>query len=355
MRTSTAEWHVPVTDRRELSKIAYGFMASKALFAALEVDLFTHLAEGPRTAVQLSALTGVAVNRMQTLVRALAGVGLLVVDPHRGGGASDGGSDYANAPACQRYLVRGAPGDFGDYFRLQVGRQIYPALAHLDEGLAGTGGAFDTLGGLMSEPVQAHTFTVAQHAGSLAAARVLAERVDLTGSRALLDVGGGSGAFSIALCERNPELRAILLDFPAVVEIAHGYRRHAGLTNRITLLAGDAVHTAWPPDQDVVLLSYLLSALRADEINLVLAKAWGCLRPGGLLVVHDFMLDDDGPGPALAALWFLQYVAYSRDGVSFSAGDLGAWLGNHGFSTPTCDVLIPEITKVVLSRKATSR
>jgi len=116
-----------VTERRELSSIAYGFMASKALFAALGVDLFTHLAIGARTTAELSDDTGIAAHRLRTLLHALSAVGLIVAE----------GQYYTNATACQRYLVRGAPGEFGEYFRLQVAQQIYPALVHLDAGLAG--------------------------------------------------------------------------------------------------------------------------------------------------------------------------------------------------------------------------
>jgi hypothetical protein len=101
----------------------------------------------------------------------------------------------------------------------------------------------------------------------------------------------------------------------------------------------------------VILLSYLLSALGADEMDTVLGKAHDSLRPGGLLVVHDFMLDDDRPGPALAALWFLQYVAYRGDAVSFSAGELGDRLRAHGFGASSCRSLIPDITTVLVSRR----
>ena len=76
-------------------------------------------------------------------------------------------------------------------------------------------------------------FTAAQHAGSQAAARVLAERTPLGGARRMLDVGGGSGAFSIALCTRNPRLRATILDFPAVVDVARTYRHESGLGARL--------------------------------------------------------------------------------------------------------------------------
>ncbi len=150
--TPVAGPRAPITDRLGISDIAYGFIASKALFAALEVNVFTHLAAGPRTAAELSPLTGVAPSRLRTLLHALAALGLLVST----------GPAYRNAPAAQRHLVRGTPGDVGKYFRLQVARQIYPALLHLDDGLAGTGTAFDTLADLLSKPTEAATFTAAR-------------------------------------------------------------------------------------------------------------------------------------------------------------------------------------------------
>jgi len=335
----------PAVRRADISSIAYGFMASQALFTALEIGLFSHLAAGPRTVDELTGVSGVAPNRLRTLLHALVGLGLIVAD----------GRGYANAPACDRYLVRGAAGDFGEYFRLQIAQQIYPALRHLAAGMLGTGSAFDTFSDLLSRPYEARIFTSAQHAGSLTAARALADRVPVGDAGTLLDVGGGSGAFAIALCARNPKLRATVLDFPAVIDVAREYRDAAGLTRRMTLLGGDALHTPWPPDQDVVLMSYLLSAIGDGEIDVALDKAYACLRPGGLLVVHDFMLDDDEAGPALAALWFLQYIAYRADGVSFSGPSLATRLVDAGFAASEGDELIPEITKVILARKAAAR
>jgi len=84
-----------------------------------------------------------------------------------------------------------------------------------------------------------------------------------------------------------------------VVEVARTYRDEAGLAARIDLLPGNAVHDPWPSGQDVVLLSYLLSALGDAEIDVVLAKARTSLAPGGLLIVHDFMLDDAARDPRL--------------------------------------------------------
>src|SRR5207344_439502 len=136
--------------RRDIADVAYGFMGSKALFAALEIGVFAALAEGPRTADDLAAAFGLDVRRLATLLRALAGLGLVVED----------GDGFRNAPAAQRHLVPGARGDIGEYYRLQVGRQIYPALVHLDAGIAGAGVAFSGFDELMGRCDTATTFTV---------------------------------------------------------------------------------------------------------------------------------------------------------------------------------------------------
>lgn len=183
-------------------------MGSKALFAALEVNPFTRLADGPLAVSELSAATGVAVHRLSTLLSVLASVGLLVRQ----------GCAWANAPAAQRYLVDGAPEAFGDYCRLQIDALIYPMLEHLTAGVRGdiAGLAPGLAADHMADPVRAAGFSRAQHAGSLGPATVLARRVDLQDGRHLLDVAGGTGAFTIKLCQAHPALQATIVDFPNV-------------------------------------------------------------------------------------------------------------------------------------------
>ncbi len=292
----------PVTDVRDISRIAYGFMASKALFAALNLDLFTRLRGAAKDLDTLAGEVGVASNRLETLLAVLTSVGLLVRE----------GATWTNAPGSERYLVRGAPADFGDYYRYQIDRIVYPALAHLDAGIAG-----DRAG--LAPRVQhtrADDFTRAQHAGSLGPAYRLARSIDLSGRTSLLDVGAGSGAFAITLCRAARSLRATLLDIPQMLEIARGFVDQAGLADRIELLPGAALEVTWPMRQDVVLMSYLLSAVPGRDIDALLDRAWQALAPGGLLLVHDFMLDDDRSGPPLAAAWFLVYLAWDTENAS---------------------------------------
>ena len=111
----------PITDVREISRIGYGFMASRALFAALDADVFGRLADGSKTLEALATELGLAAGRLRALLTACVALGLLTYDGER----------YANAPASASYLVQTSPAYFGDYFRFQVSRQIYPTLMHL--------------------------------------------------------------------------------------------------------------------------------------------------------------------------------------------------------------------------------
>jgi SAM-dependent methyltransferase len=328
----------PLTDVREISRIAYGFMASKVLFAALDLDLFGHLAAGPKTVTALGKDTGLLPQRLEILLTACVSLGLLVKH----------GDTYANARASRTYLVRGAPSYFGDYYRFQIDRQIYPAFARLPEALRGERAE---LYRLMDDPEEAMSFSRGQHAGSLGPAVVLARTLDLTGARRLLDVGGGSGAFSITLCRHFPELQATILDFASVQAAAAALIDEAAMTGRIQFIPGNALVVDWPGGQDIVLLSYLLSAVSARGVDQLLARAFAALRPGGRIVLHDFMVDDDGTGPPTAALWLVNALLIDPDVARLSPALLEGRLQAHGFGAFEHAEIIPGITRTIIAAK----
>jgi ubiquinone/menaquinone biosynthesis C-methylase UbiE len=333
----------PLNEVREISKLAYGFMASKALFAALNVELFGHISKGARTIDELTAATGIPAHRLETLIAALVSCGLLVRK-------TDG---LVNAPATETYLVPGATAYFGDYYRFQIGSQIYDNMSHLDAGLLGDerGLAHQQMSGWLSDPKLAENFSRAQHSGSMGPAIMMAKKLDLSGAEQLLDVAGGTGAYSITFCQQNPALRATILDFDAVIDVARVYVDQAGMTDRITLIGGDARKTGWPSGQDVVLMSYLLSAVDGADIAPLLDRGLAALRPGGRLIVHDFMLDETRSGPSSAALFFLSYLPLQPDAVSFTEAEMTDMVKAAGYVDITQAVMIPEITSMIVARK----
>lgn len=338
----------PLESAEDISVLAFGFMASKALFAALHADVFGAVAGGARTIGQLADATGIPARRMETLVTALTSVGLLI----RAGETID------NAPASAAYLVRDTPNYFGDYLRFQIDRQMYPFMENLDKVLVGDmeGVEFGSYADWMADRGQAELFSRSQHSGSLGPAAVLAKRLLKSGAvaedvSAMLDVGGGSGAFSIMFCKRFPTLKATVLDFPNVIEVGKRFVAEEGMSDRVSFQAGDGTNAGWPTDQDIVLMSYLFSGVPGEAIPKLCADAYRVLKPGGIVAVHDFMVGDERAGPPLAALWQLQHMVYTPDGVGLTPGHVRASLEAAGFTVEMDDDLIPSMTRVITGRK----
>lgn len=331
----------PLETAEELSKVAFGFMASKALFGGLHIDLFTRLSDGAMTAAEMAAATGVPENRVTTLATALASVGALT---------RDAAGRYANAPAAELFLARGSKHDFGDYLRHQIDRQMYPFLGQLNQALDGSLNPEDveSYAHWMSDPAQAALYSKSQHAGSLGPGRSLARKADLAGRKTLLDVGGGTGAMTISLLEAHDALTATIIDFPNVAEIGWRFVAEAGLVNRVRYVPGDALNCVWPTEQDTVLMSYLLSGVPGEKIPDLLAAAARSLEPGGLVMIHDFMVERNRRGPTLAALWQLQHMAFTPDARSLAVDWLEEAMRAAGFVEIEIDDLVPGMTKLAV-------
>lgn len=335
----------PIESVSDISALTYGFIASRALFAALEVDLFTHVARGADTLDDLAGATGIAANRLRTLLTTLKTVGLV----------TEAGGRFSNAPATATYLTAGGPGDFRDYVRVVNGGFMYEGLRHLDKALRGER-VFPDKGfyeGIVYAEggVGGPAFSKAQHAGSLGPARLMAKRVDLAGACTLLDVGGGSGAYTLAFLNKNPELRATILDFPQTIATARCYAAHAGMGDRIAHIAGNAMTTDWPGEQDVVLMSYLWSAVGGPDIAELARRAFAALRPGGLVLVHDFMVDDAHDTPAFAAWYLLLSVLDNPQAQCLTPGVVEGALSDAGFAIDGTETMLEGITSLTRARR----
>jgi predicted O-methyltransferase YrrM len=334
----------PIEDVRDISAITYGFMASKALFAALDFDLFTHIDRGADNLIELAKATGLSENRLLTLLTALKSLGLIVEREGR----------FANAPATAKFLVAGAPGDFRDYVRLVNGAFGYEGFRHLTSALRGErifpGKGFYE-GMIYSAGLGGEAFSAAQHSGSLGPARLMAKRVPLGDRKRLLDVGGGSGAYTLAFCAANPQLKATILDFPQTVATAKRYAREAGLIDRVAHLSGNATTTEWPAGHDVALMSYVWSAVGGMDIAVLARRAFDAISPGGLVLVHDFMVDNAYEQPPFAAWYLLGSIFDNPNAMCLTPAFVEEALRQAGFQIHATEVMLPGITMLTKARK----
>ncbi|MBT3265740.1 hypothetical protein HN371_01240 [Candidatus Poribacteria bacterium] len=288
----------PATPHTVSEGLHWAFRSSRVLHVATELDLFTRLTDGPLSAAEIAAVCGADAAETEKLVICCCALGLLRKTDGR----------YSNTQAAEDYLVRGAP--------LYQGNMIAHA-EHLWQFWSGLGDVVRTGDRGASGPPGGgdghRDFILAMHNTSITGpARMVAENVDLSGARRLLDIGGGPGTFSIALCQKHAGLTADLFDRPATLEVAREVIERFGMADRIRLVEGDWDQEDYGDGYDAALFSNVLHGAASGAPE-KLRKGFEALNEGGQVVVHDFLLNNQKTGPLGAALFGMMVGAYSTD------------------------------------------
>jgi predicted nicotinamide N-methyase len=324
-----------------VSAVAYGFMGSQALFAALELGLFTALAEEPCGLDVLAARLKAPSGPLSVLLTTCQALGLVTWD----------GAIYANSPTAQRFLVTTTRGYIGDYYVRQVSTLIYERMPLVRTLLAGQPAESLDYAHTLATSHATEEFIRGQHAGSLGPATLLARTHDFSRSTRLLDLGGGSGAFAIEAVNRVPSLSATVLDLPQVVRVTERIVEEAGLASRIACVGGDLRTDPWPEGADVILLSYIVSCYAPETLDALLSRALDYLPAGGQLLVHDFALYPDRSGPRNTALFLFGQLTASAQTHAYTVDELAAAMRHAGYLDVTAQPFLPDLTFLVRGRK----
>jgi ubiquinone/menaquinone biosynthesis C-methylase UbiE len=300
----------------KLRRLANDFQASRAFLTAVELDLFTALGEGA-TAHEAAEQMGTDLRATEMLLNALSALGLIRKKEDH----------YYNGPDTGRYLRRNLPDDARATLIDRV--NMWDGWTALTECVReGSSLGQDHKAGLSAT----QAYIAATHKIAQQAAPALVETLGLTHVRRVLDVGGGSGAHTVAVLKAHPDATAELMDLPPVIRIATRYIREAGMEQRIGLRAGDCISDAFGSGFDLVLMSYLLH-LNPPEINRrLIAKAFTALDPGGRIVINDYVLNQEKTLPRSAALYALNMLVSTQGGNVYSFFEFRDWLLAAGFS-----------------------
>src|SRR5215510_4284859 len=248
MSDSTGKfWQATVAEERpewseERFRQACSYWQSKILLTALRFDLFTMLADQALSAAALATQIGATERGLAPLLDALVALGLLVKQEHR----------YANTPFTSVALDRNKP-SFCGYMPL-FDAYCWELWGQLEDTIrSGSCRGQDIL--FSADPLGTELLLRGLHADALRLAPALVGRLDLGRHRRLLDLGGGAGTYAIAFCQANPGLTAVIFDLPGPLVLAQSLVSEAGLTDRISLIAGDFRTDAFPRGFDLALLS----------------------------------------------------------------------------------------------------
>lgn len=312
-------------------KCALGFMDSQILLTAEELGVFNALDDGAGTADEVAEATGLPPDSADRLLIALCALDIV---------KKDADARYVNGEEAAAKLVEGEPGYIGDMFR-HVREDLYPLWRHFREalvdGAAQWDRAFANDGGtprneaIHEDPDTLRSFHEGMQAVSYpAAAEFAASAPELEEIEHIVDIGGAGGAFLIALAEAQPDLRGTVLDLAQVEPIAEEFFRRHGVDDRLTFRTADFFHDPIPAGADAYSLGFVLHDWDTDAGSLLLRKVADAARPGSLLIIGEYFLNDEKTGPLFVARSNLNMLIAAR-GRERSASEYADWIREFGF------------------------
>lgn len=317
-------WNPPV----RLFYMAAGFWMSQTLFAAIQLEVFTVLEARPLSEDELVEALKLEPRPVRALLGALVSMQLMRFRSGR----------YENSPLAAQWLVKGKPDYLGEAVAM-LHERLYEPWGRLGRALqTNRPTSFDSTMGELFDYLEDRTeeqarFITGLHAAGLLPARALARRFDFSRFTHLADLGGGSGVYAIEVLRRFPKLKATLVERSEVCRIAQEYINAAGLGDQITTEARNIFQDPLPAGADLVLLSQVVHDFSPEENGNLFRHVHEQLPSKGMLLVSEWLMDEDYHGPLAAALLSLNMLVDTRSGRSYSFGDLSELLRAAGFTS----------------------
>ena len=319
----------------------FAYQRSAALKTAIELDLFTAIDEGAQTPQEIGAACDAPERGIRILCDYLASLGFLTKSQQ----------GYAVTPDTAAFLSKRSPAYLGGTVTFLQSPEL---LRHL-EGLTETIRRGAPAASLVSEENPAWVqFARAMVPMMMPAAQAIADILDRLGVPAgpmrVLDIAAGHGIFGIVIAQRRTEAEIVAVDWPAVLEVAGENARAMGVADRYRTLPGDAFKVDYGTGFDVALVTNFLHHFDRPTNVAFLQKVAAALKPGGRVVVLEFVPNEDRVTPPMAARFSLSMLALTPGGDAYTFNELSSMLEESGFHGATAHPLEGPQTVVIATR-----
>jgi O-methyltransferase domain/Dimerisation domain len=271
----------------QLIQMCAGAWVSAGVYAAAKLGLADHLADGPRSALDLAPVTGTHAPTLHRFMRTLAGFGIL---------AEGDGQKFALTELGEA-LKTGAPGSARSTLIAFGGPAFWRTWEEIFYSLETGKPAFDKVWGmpfldyLAQDPEAASHFSEAMVGFHGSEPPTVAEAYDFSGLETVVDVGGASGNMLAALLSRHPGLRGVLFDLPHVVRDAPALLKARGVESRVTIETGSFFERV-PAGGDAYLLSHIIHDWSEAQCLTILGHCREAMRPDGRLLIVETVLPE---------------------------------------------------------------
>ncbi len=300
----------------KLLEISGSYWKTCALHAGVKLDLFSIIGDHELAAEEVAASLDADVDGVERLLNALAAMELMIKT----------GEKFKNTDGARAFLDQKAPGYIG--YMIMHHHHLMESWNRLDEAVI-TGKPVRQRMAFSDEEWR-ENFLMGMYNMAMSVAPKLVQEIDLTGKHRFLDLGGGPGTYAIHFCFYNRELEATVYDLPTTRPFAEKTIAGFGLSHRIDFQDGDYTKMGIQGKYDVVWLSHILHGESPEMCRDIIRKAVSALEPGGMIIVHEFILNDSMDGPLFPALFSLNMLLGTDGGRSYSESQIANMLSEAG-------------------------
>jgi len=328
----------------KILEMNWAYAKTSVLASAVELGIFTHIDHGKKTVEQIAKAAKSNRSGTERLLNALVGLGL--VNKNKAG-------IFSLKPESAAFLVLGKPGYLGDMsvHSLQLGRTWLNLTQSVRSGkphniiMDQKDNAEDAMPRLVRG-----LFQMNYPCAKFAASYLKAKHKKISD---ILDVASGSGVWSIAIVEEFKAARVTALDFPEILAITREFVNRHKLSSRYKYSSGDLRDIDFGDERfDLIILGHICHSEGKIHTQQVIKKSFRALRPGGTLLVAEFLLNNDKTGPLMPLLFALNMLLNTDEGDVFTTNELKRWIIDAGFGrvgvlgkTPSVSPLIVAVKK----------
>jgi ubiquinone/menaquinone biosynthesis C-methylase UbiE len=316
---------------------------TEAIKAAIELNLFTTIAKGKTTALEIAEACQASERGTRILCDYLVIIGFLTKESNR----------YRLTPDSAMFLDRRSPAYMGTVIDFMLSPMLTDNFKKLTEAVKKGGSAADDEAVLAPDHPVWVKFARAMAPMMAMPSQLLARLVDPNSNQRLkiLDIAAGHGLFGLAFASQNPQAEVTAVDWPNVLEVAKENAQAAGVSDRYHTRPGSAFDVDYGTGYDIVLLTNFLHHFDVQTCENLLRKVHTSLADGGRAVTLEFVPNDDRVTPPQAAAFSMMMLGSTPGGDAYTFAELEQMLANAGFARSELHELPPTIQRVVISHK----
>ena len=301
-----------------INKLRFAADAALAMLAGMQLDVFTPLQTGPKTAEEIAHAIGVGPARLRLLLLSLVAAGLL--------NEQDG--HFSNTPEASHFLVKGIPSYMGDRHATFSTRWAW-GLKTAESIRTGVPQAKIDFSNSSTEQLEAFLRRI--NASSVAATRSLLARHDFSSIKSLADVGCGGAGVAMTITQDCTQLQATAIDLAQITPITRKIVNEEGATDRVKVLTADVLNGPLPGSYDAAILRALIQVFSPEDARLAVKNIGAAINPGGKIYIIGQILDDSRLSPPAAVGFNLNFINTFDAGESYTEQEYREWLSKAGF------------------------